>query len=95
MKRSRSAPPIASLVVLVVSITICFGLQEPLLPRRVLLESGLMVGGSWLMLPKQPALAARGAAELDFEFYMRDLVDGNKKGGDSQLLLWHHHHHAH
>ena len=30
----------------------------------------------------QPALAARGAAELDLEFYVRDLVGGNKKEGN-------------
>lgn len=28
-----------------------------------------------------PAWAAKGAAELDFEFYMRDLVGGNKREG--------------
>ncbi|KAG7365578.1 hypothetical protein IV203_038782 [Nitzschia inconspicua] len=38
-----------------------------------------------MMLPIiQPAHAARGAAELDFEYYMRDLVGGNKREGTVQ-----------
>ena len=50
--------------------------------RRTLLKSGCMVGGAWVMVPHEPANAARGAAELDFEFYMRDLMGGNKKEGN-------------
>ncbi|KAG7345880.1 hypothetical protein IV203_004947 [Nitzschia inconspicua] len=37
-----------------------------------------------MMLPIQPANAARGAAELDFEYYMRDLMGGNKREGTVQ-----------
>ena len=35
-----------------------------------------------MLLPAQPAVAARGAAELDLEYYMRDLMGGNKKEGN-------------
>jgi hypothetical protein len=74
--------PVWSVVALLLS---CHALQEPKpMSRRRMLESGLMVGGAWCALPTQPASAARGAAELDFEYYMRDLVGGNKKGGNIQ-----------
>jgi hypothetical protein len=42
-----------------------------------------LFGGS-LALNPNPASAARGAAELDFEFYVRDLIGGNKKEGNIQ-----------
>ena len=32
-------------------------------------------------MPNEPAQAAKGAAELDFEFYVRDLLKGNPKEG--------------
>lgn len=43
--------------------------------------AGISAVGSLFILPAKPALAARGAAELDFEYYMRDLVGGNKREG--------------
>jgi hypothetical protein len=75
----------AAIAVLV--LTFCNGLQSPSPSRRQLLERGLAVGSAWVMLPTEPASAARGAAELDFEFYMRDLLGGNKKEGNIQLSI--------
>ena len=42
-----------------------------------------MAAAATVFLPSDPANAARakGAAELDLEYYMRDLVKGNKKEG--------------
>ncbi|VEU44113.1 unnamed protein product [Pseudo-nitzschia multistriata] len=54
------------------------------LSRRQLLLSGVTLGTiGAILLPTNPANAARakGAAELDLEFYIRDLVNGNKKEG--------------
>jgi hypothetical protein len=53
------------------------------LSRRQLVQTSILVGGSLAVKP-DPATAARGAAELDFEFYVRDLVGGNKKEGNIQ-----------
>jgi hypothetical protein len=44
--------------------------------------AGIGTIGGLFLLPAQPARAARGAAELDLEFYMRDLVGGNKREGN-------------
>jgi hypothetical protein len=84
MKRSRRAPFRAFVPSAIALMSFCDGLQETPLSRRRLLETGCTVGGTWLMLPNEPAFAAKGAAELDFEFYMRDLMGGNKKGGTIQ-----------
>lgn len=55
------------------------------LSRRQLFLTGATTAtaAAALFFPTDPANAARakGAAELDFEFYMRDLVSGNKKEG--------------
>ena len=62
--------------------------KSSVVSRRLLWqESAKLLGGTSLSflvsssLP-QPAHAARGAAELDLEFYVRDLVGGNKKEGN-------------
>jgi hypothetical protein len=47
----------------------------------VVAAAGVGTMGSLVVWPIQPAVAARGAAELDLEFYMRDLVGGNKREG--------------
>ena len=54
--------------------------------RQQLMETGsLLVSGFFLLtVHPDPALAARGAAELDLEFYLRDLVGGNKREGTIQ-----------
>ena len=49
--------------------------------RRWLGRSALVVGSTWLV-GLDNAQATRGAAELDFEFYMRDLLGGNAKEGN-------------
>jgi hypothetical protein len=82
-------PDIFLAIVVILPLLSCFALQEasPVSRRRALIENGLKigstVGSAWFLLP-QPAFAARGAAELDFEFYMRDLFGGNKKEGNIQ-----------
>ena len=71
---------VAAVMLLALSSSGSHGLQ-PLSPsRRDLLRCGgllAIVGSSVLFLPTELASAARGAAELDFEFYMRDLLGGN------------------
>ena len=58
---------------------------ESKISRRQLLLSGVTAttAAAAFFLPTSPAHAARakGAAELDLEFYVRDLVSGNKKEG--------------
>ena len=65
-------------------LPLSWSLQDfPLPSRREILLNGLVATeGLSLVISPQPANAARGAAELDFEFYMRDLVGGNKKEGN-------------
>jgi len=53
--------------------------------RRQLIRNGviaLSTSGSAIIMPSDRALAARGAAELDFEYYVRDLVGGNPREGN-------------
>lgn len=50
--------------------------------RRKVLYDSLAVGS--LFIYPESSEAARGAAELDFEFYIRDLVGGNRKEGNIQ-----------
>jgi hypothetical protein len=73
-------------IVVILSFLSCFALQEasPVTRRRALIENGFRIGGTAFSLLPQPAFAAQGAAELDFEFYMRDLFGGNKKEGNIQ-----------
>lgn len=53
--------------------------------RRVVVENAIRIGAaSILSAPFQPAIAARGAFELDSEYYLRDLFGGNKKEGNVQ-----------
>ena len=41
-------------------------------PRHLIHDGvALSTGGSVILAPSEPAGAARGAAELDFEYYMR------------------------
>lgn len=54
--------------------------------RRRLIESSALVG-VFLLVKPDSASAARGAAELDFEFYMRDLMGGNKREGTVQASV--------
>lgn len=63
---------------------LCVALHmEISMTRRRLLEGSLLIGGTF-GANAAPASAARGAAELDFEFYMRDLIGGNRKEGNIQ-----------
>jgi len=59
--------------------------DDAALSRRRLIFSGATTAATIasVLLPSDPANAARakGAAELDLEFYIRDLVNGNKKEG--------------
>jgi hypothetical protein len=52
--------------------------------RRNWLRNGILAGSGGVLLPLSPdtANAARGAAELDFEYYMRDLLGGNAREGN-------------
>lgn len=49
--------------------------------RRRFVEGGILAGSSWFF-PRQDACAAMGAAEYDFEYYMRDLLGGNAREGN-------------
>jgi hypothetical protein len=49
--------------------------------RRRFVEGAVLAGSSWL-LPNQDAHAAKGAAEYDLEYYMRDLLGGNAREGN-------------
>jgi len=51
--------------------------------RRRFLEGAVVVGSAW-SLSSQEAVAAKGAAEYDLEYYMRDLIGGNAKEGNVQ-----------
>jgi hypothetical protein len=52
--------------------------------RYVLRNGGATLATGIVLLPTSASHAARGAAELDFEFYMRDLIGGNRKEGNIQ-----------
>lgn len=54
--------------------------NKPTLSRRDCLIGGLGLGG--FLASNEPANAARGAFELDSEYYIRDLLGGNKKEGN-------------
>lgn len=58
-----------------------FGLS---VSRRQWIQSGILVagGGGPLLMTPDKANAAKGAAELDLEYYMRDLLGGNSKEGN-------------
>jgi hypothetical protein len=49
--------------------------------RRRFVEGAVLSVSAWL-LPNQDALAAKGAAEYDLEYYMRDLLGGNAREGN-------------
>ena len=61
-------------------------MQEPsgVSRRNMFLQGGTALTSTWFLPPIPSANAARGAAELDLEFYMRDLMGGNKKEGTIQ-----------
>ena len=63
----------------------CLGWQ---FSRRQVLRDGTFLltttAGALVPPADHPAHAARGAAELDLEYYVRDLVGGNKKEGNIQ-----------
>lgn len=52
--------------------------------RRQFINGAGISASLWSLLPLQDALAAKGAAEYDLEFYMRDLIGGNAKEGNVQ-----------
>jgi hypothetical protein len=52
------------------------------LSRRKWLRNGILAGSGGILLSPDAANAARGAFELDMEYYMRDLVGGNSKEGN-------------
>jgi hypothetical protein len=49
--------------------------------RRRFVEGAVLIGSSF-SLPNQVAHAAKGAAEYDLEYYMRDLLGGNAREGN-------------
>ena len=49
--------------------------------RRRIFEGAVLTGSSWVLL-QQDAVAAKGAAEYDLEYYMRDLFGGNAREGN-------------
>jgi len=54
------------------------------LSRRSVLRKSIEASALLIFSPMEPASAAtkaKGAAELDFEYYMRDLIGGNKREG--------------
>lgn len=54
------------------------------LSRRSVLRKSIEASALVILSPMEPASAAtkaKGAAELDFEYYMRDLIGGNKREG--------------
>lgn len=62
---------------------VCLGWQQyPSISRRNALIAASSVTMGAFAPPLENAQAARGAAELDFEYYMRDLLGGNKKEGN-------------
>lgn len=65
----------------IVHFSVALSLQEGAVSRRHVVASGIVAGAA-LSINPAPSSAARGAAELDFEFYMRDLVGGNRKEGN-------------
>ena len=71
----------SSVILLLPVVTLCLS-QTPM-TRRQLVENSVLIGGVLVVGPS-PSLAVKGAAELDFEFYMRDLVGGNRKEGSIQ-----------
>jgi hypothetical protein len=50
--------------------------------RRKWLQNGILAGSGGILLKPDTANAARGAFELDMEFYVRDLIGGNSKEGN-------------
>jgi hypothetical protein len=76
-------------IVLAVSISSCVhgaAAWTAASSRRELIRNGFLFTGNvglvWFLDGNEPAHAARGAAELDLEFYVRDLIGGNKKEGN-------------
>lgn len=63
-------------------LSLVLSLDALAVSRRQLLRDGaVLTSGAALVVP-EAASAARGAAELDFEYYMRDLVGGNQREGN-------------
>jgi hypothetical protein len=50
--------------------------------RRLILRHGVLLTGGAVVLIPTCANSIRGAAELDLEYYIRDLVGGNRKEGN-------------
>jgi hypothetical protein len=50
--------------------------------RRKWIQNGILAGSGGILLSPDTANAARGAFELDMEFYVRDLIGGNSKEGN-------------
>jgi hypothetical protein len=68
--------------VVVIALLVSAGVVRSLsLSRRQALHSGVAVSSAGLLLGAEPAQAARGAAELDLEYYLRDLMGGNVRQG--------------
>lgn len=67
-------------LLLAVFHVVCWSLQQPIVSRRQIVEASLLHTGILIVNPNS-ASAARGAAELDLEFYMRDLIGGNQRQG--------------
>ena len=63
-------------------ISFCRSLSSPVPRRQLFLEGSGAATCAALFLHTQPAWAVRGAAELDLEYYLRDLAGGNRKEGN-------------
>jgi hypothetical protein len=75
---TRGILRVTTILSLMIGKTISLDMKDPSLTRRQL------GGGGFLLLvtvQPDPAWAARGAAELDLEFYVRDLIGGNRREG--------------
>jgi hypothetical protein len=79
MQPKLLATTMAAIALLLLLIPSTDGLS---LSRRQLLQNGIIAGSGGILLSPDTANAARGAFELDMEYYVRDLVGGNSKEGN-------------
>jgi hypothetical protein len=64
-------------------LSLGFSVDALSVSRRQLIRDGVVLSSGGVLVVRPTASeAARGAAELDLEYYLRDLVGGNSKGGN-------------